>query len=174
MFLKNKGCIHLYHGEGKGKTTCAMGLALRFAHYGKKVLVIQCLKNGNSGEIHQLSRLENVTVKAEMVSNAFTWNMTEQEKVATRVLHDKFMSYARETSWDMLVLDDICAALNQNLVDKNLVEQLLDRKKDKQEIVMTGRNPPEFLLKKADYITKMCLQQHPFAGGLPPREGIEY
>lgn len=174
IFLNNNGCIHLYHGDGKGKTTCAMGLALRYAYYGHEVLIIQCLKNGSSGEIHQLNRFQNITILADKVSTNFSWNMTQQEKYETRVLHDNYLQHALSQEWDMLVLDEICAALNQDLVSEELVVALLEQKKAHQEIVMTGRNPTELLLRNADYITRMSFEKHPFSNGLQAREGIEF
>lgn len=172
----NIGLIHLYHGDGKGKTTCAMGLALRFSYSytNKKVMIIQFLKDGSSGEVQALSKLENVTILAKKATPSFTWNMTEQEKAETKILHDSEIQEAIESDFDMLVLDELCGAMSNKLIDTDLVQKLLDSKKSHQEIVITGRNPEQFIIDKADYITQMKLEKHPFEVGIPARKGIEF
>lgn len=168
------GLVHLYHGDGKGKTTCACGLALRFSSYGGKVLIVQFLKDGSSGEIQALSKLENVTVLAKKATPAFTWNMTDLEKEETLKLHNSELLEAIDSDCDMLVLDELCGAMSNKLVDVSLVQKLLDGKKSHQEIVITGRNPEQFIIDRADYITEMQLKKHPFEVGVPSREGIEF
>lgn len=169
-----KGCIHLYHGDGKGKTTTAMGLALRYSSYGKQILVIQFLKSGMSGEISQLNTFENITVIAQSVTNSFSWEMTEEEKEATKALHHSFVAATQMMPWDMLVLDELCGALTTDLIDEALVEDMLSQRQPHQEIVITGRNPKDFLLDSAHYITEFKAVRHPFTDGLPAREGIEF
>ncbi len=171
---KNIGLIHLYHGDGKGKTTCACGLALRFSSYNKKILIIQFLKDGSSGEIKALSKLDNVTILAKKATPSFTWNMTDDEKQQTKILHDNEISSAINSDYDMIVLDELCGAMSNNLIDTTLVKKLLDTKKDYQEIIITGRNPEQFILDKADYITQMTLERHPYEKGIPSRQGIEF
>lgn len=168
------GLIHLYHGDGKGKSTCAFGLALRFAFYGKKVFIVQFLKDGTSGEIEALSKFENVTILAKKATSSFTWDMTDDEKAATKRLHDKELIEAMTTDCDMLILDELCSAMSHNLVDILLVDKLLNNKKEHQELVITGRNPVELIIQRADYITHMQAERHPFDEGIPARKGIEF
>lgn len=172
--MEEKGCIHIYHGEGKGKTTCAMGLVLRFSHYGKKVLVIQCLKDGTSGEILQLKNIENVDVLAKKVSSNFTWEMTDEEKEITKKQLEDFFQIAFQGKWDLLVVDEVCSGLSTGLLDENLVKKLLELKKIHQELVFTGRNPPDFLVDVADYVTYFKAEKHPYEQGIAARQGIEY
>lgn len=164
--------LHLYHGDGKGKTTCAMGLALRYAHYGKKVLIVQFLKNGASGEVLALQTLENVTVKTKSITNTFSWLMTPEEKSQTKEAHHALLDEATETEWDLLVLDELCAALSTHMMDIERVKEFL--REVEGEIVITGRNPPDFLREIADYSTCMTLEKHPFTQGIPAREGVEF
>lgn len=171
---ENIGLIHLYHGDGKGKSTCAFGLALRFSSYGKRVMIIQFLKDGSSGEITALSKLEGVTVLAKKATPSFTWNMTDEEKALTKRLHDDEITQALSSEFDMLVLDELCGAMSNQLVDTTLVKQLLESKKPHQEIVITGRNPEQFILDMADYVTQMTQEKHPFEQGIPARMGIEF
>lgn len=170
----NIGLIHLYHGNGKGKTTCACGLALRFSSYNKKILIIQFLKDGSSGEIKALSKLDNVTILAKKSTPSFTWDMTEEEKKSTKILHDEEITHAINSDYDMIVLDELCGAMSNKLIDYNLVKKLLENKKDYQEIVITGRNPEQFIIDKADYITQMTLERHPYEKDIPSRQGIEF
>lgn len=171
---EEKGCFHLYHGDGKGKTTAAMGLALRFSSYGKQVLVIQFLKDGTSGEVAQLNTFENVTIIAQSVAQCFSWEMNEEQREATKALHHSFMAATQMMPWDLLVLDELCGALTTELIDETMVADILAMKQPHQEIVVTGRNPKDFLLEMADYITEFKAIRHPFDAGLPAREGIEF
>ena len=160
-----RGLVHIYCGDGKGKTSCAAGLALRAAHSGMQVAILQFLKDGTSHEMQALAALPNVTVLAGKVCEAFFWNMTDQEKTATRRLHDELLDKAAALPCDLLVLDEACAAVNLKLVDTDKLRALL---------VLTGRDPADFLLDRADYITEMVKRRHPFDKGIPAREGIEF
>ena len=120
-----------------------------------------------------LAALPNVTGLAGKVCEAFFWNMTDQEKTATRRLHDELLDKAAALPCDLLVLDEACAAVNLKLVDTDKLRALLDRS-DRPETVLTGRDPADFLLDRADYITEMVKRRHPFDKGIPAREGIEF
>ena len=169
-----KGLIHIYCGEGKGKTTAVMGLALRGASRGKKVMIIQFLKDGTSGEISLLSKQENVIICAGKATESFSWNMTAEEKQQTIKLHNSHLEKALAFTGDMLILDELCGACTTELLDIELVKKLIATKPEEQELVFTGRNPPQFIIEKADYITEMKMIKHPFEQGIPAREGIEY
>lgn len=169
-----QGMVHLYHGDGKGKTTAAMGLALRAAASGKRVAILQFLKDGDSHEVKMLAKLPNVTVLAGKVCSAFSWNMTPRQLQETRELHDQLLQKALELNCDVLVLDEVCGACSTNLLSMEPLQQLLEHKPQGLEIVMTGRNPQPCLLERADYITEMVKRKHPFDKGVAAREGIEY
>lgn len=172
--MKHQGCIHLYHGEGKGKTTCAMGLALRSSFYGKQICILQCLKDGSSGEVKQLATLPNVTVLAGKVTEHFSWQMTEQEKIDTKIMLEQLFQQAQRTEWDMLLLDEVCGGLSTGLLSETIVKDLIHKKPPHQELILTGRNPPPFLLEVADYCSYFQEVKHPYETGLQAREGIEY
>lgn len=164
--------IHLYWGDGKGKTTAAMGLALRALGHGRKVVIVQFLKDGSSGEIEPLRRL-GVVVYA--CSNAqFTWLMNEEEKAAARHNATAALQQALQQPWDLLVLDEACAACENNLVDRELLWQAIARSDAGSEVVLTGRTPADWMQAAADYSTQMRACQHPFTKGLPARESVEY
>lgn len=169
-----QGRIHLYCGDGKGKTTAAMGLALRAAGSGKRVAIVQFLKDGTSHEIQVLQTLPQVTVFAGKVCAAFAWNMTTQQRMDTKALHTALLQAALAQPCDVLVLDEICAAYALALVDESIVKVLVTQKPASLELVLTGRDPADFMMQAADYCTVMQKEKHPFDKGVPAREGIEF
>ncbi|MEG1874876.1 MAG: cob(I)yrinic acid a,c-diamide adenosyltransferase [Angelakisella sp.] len=169
-----KGMIHLYCGDGKGKTTAAMGLALRAAGCGMQVVIVQFLKDGSSHELRQLQLLPNITVLAEKSCGVFSWQMTPGQRQEVARLQSQILQKALSLPCDLLVLDEVCAACELNLVDTPAVQELVEHKPEQLELVLTGRNPPEFLVRQADYITEMVNKKHPFDQGVPAREGIEF
>lgn len=167
-----KGCLHVYCGEGKGKTTAAMGLALRMLGRGGKVVIVQFLKNRPSGEVLMLERLGVPVLRGK--SGGFTARMTEAERVETTWLHNENLRAALEMESDLLVLDEAAAAYEKGLVDRALLDACIQSRPEGREMVLTGRRPPAHWLEAADYITEMKNIRHPFAQGLAAREGIEF
>lgn len=158
--------IHVYHGDGKGKTTAAMGLALRMLAAGRRVVVVQFLKDGESGEARLLAEHFGVPVFAGKVSDKFTWSMTSEELAATCELHDGNLASA---------LAELEGAQEGLLVlDEALVDRALDMSARGVEVALTGRAPSRKIVEKADYITEMRCEKHPYAQGICAREGVEY
>jgi len=164
--------LHLYWGDGKGKTTAAMGLALRALGHGRKVVIVQFLKDGTSGEIEPLRRLGAVVYACPNAK--FTWLMNEEESAAARCNGTAALRQALEQPWDLLVLDEACAAYENNLVDRDLLRKAAARADAGLEVVLTGRNPADWMQDTADYSTRMRACQHPYTKGMPAREGVEY
>ena len=167
------GLVHLYWGEGKGKTTAAMGLALRSLGAGRKVVVVQFLKGGPSGEIPLLEQL-GARVFRGKAGQKFTFQMTEAERAETKALQTEHLRRALALEADLLVLDEACAAWQKDLADRDLLEQAVLEKPEVQEVVLTGRNPPDWMGEAADYITEMKCHRHPLEQGIPAREGVEF
>ena len=167
------GLVHLYWGEGKGKTTAAMGLALRSLGAGRKVVVVQFLKGGPSGEIPLLEQL-GARVFRGKAGQKFTFQMSEAEKAETKALQTENLRRALALEADLLVLDEACAAWQKDLVDRELLKQAVLEKPEVQEVVLTGREPPDWLWEAADYITEMKCHRHPFEQGIPARGGVEF
>ena len=167
------GLVHLYWGEGKGKTTAAMGLALRSLGAGRKVVVVQFLKGGPSGEIPLLEQL-GARVFRGKAGQKFTFQMSEAEKAETKALQTENLRRALALDADLLVLDEACAAWQKDLADRELLKQAVLEKPEVQEVVLTGREPPDWLWEAADYITEMKCHRHPFEQGIPAREGVEF
>ncbi|MDO5519288.1 MAG: cob(I)yrinic acid a,c-diamide adenosyltransferase [bacterium] len=170
--------VHIYHGDGKGKTTAAMGLAVRAAGVGNLVSVVQFLKGNPTGELEILSRIPEVTILRNEVNHKFTFQMTEEEKQELAVMHNLNLMQAidkiNRKECDTLILDELLDVYNMDLIDKNMVRTLLEMRPKELEIVMTGRNPDEYLISQADYITNMKKEKHPFDKGLPARRGVEF
>ena len=165
--------LHLYWGNGKGKTTAAMGLALRALGHGRRVTIVQILKDGTSGEI---APLRAAGAKVYACPNAkFTWLMTEEDKAEARAASSQALSTALAEPFGLLVLDEACAALQSGILDENLLRKATTlAKTDGREVAVTGRTPPVWLVEAADYSTEMVPHKHPYTQGIAAREGIEY
>lgn len=170
------GLIHLYCGDGKGKTTAALGLALRAAGAGKQVVFTQFFKDGSSSEIEPLAALPGVRVFHADTVRGFYRNMTatqrEQAGKDYTALFRQVTQAAQEA--DLLILDEIVSACNRGVVPEKLVTDFLREKPARLEVVLTGRNPSAALLELADYITEMRKLRHPFDRGIGARKGIEF
>lgn len=171
-----KGCLHIYCGDGKGKTTASVGLAVRAAGYGMKVLFCQCMKDGTSSEVEMLRKL-GIDYCCCTEHFGFFWRMTEEQKQeAAKAYTELFREVtrkAREEAYQLLVIDEFMSAYNHGLIDQKVaLEFLLHRPKD-LEVVLTGRDPGEEILELADYVTEMRKVKHPFDQGIPARKGIE-
>lgn len=170
--------VHIYYGNGKGKTTSAIGLSIRCAGSGGKVLFVQFLKDNNSSERKILDKIENITLYPCPESIKFLFNMTEEEKINIRefctsmFIHS--LNSAISKNYDMIILDEINCVIDNNLININLVKQYIGYNKDKIEIVLTGYALPDDLIDLADYISKIDKIKHPFDNGVNARLGIEY
>lgn len=172
------GLIHIYFGDGKGKTTAAMGLCTRMAGCEKNVLISQFLKCGDSGEIQHLKSCEFVEVLVCDKKRGFFYTMSEKEKEeTTKEIKDLFLKVTNKAvsgSINLLVLDEILDVINLGIISESDVISFLKTKPENIEVVLTGRNPSEELLEVCDYVTEMKKIKHPFDKGLNARYGIEY
>lgn len=170
--------MHLYCGNGKGKTTAAVGLAVRAAGTGKQVLFAQFMKSRKTGEIEGLKNLKNITVLRSSKKFPFYKNMTPAQKKEQASIHnqilDSIIESAQNRKYGLIVLDEITYPCQWELIDKERLFHFLLSERERTEIVCTGRNPDTFFLEHADYITEMKCIRHPYGRGVPAREGIEY
>lgn len=166
--------LHLYCGNGKGKTTAAMGLALRAAGRGKRVVIAQFLKGADSGDRFALAKLPQVTLLPVPDTVKFSFRMTEEERRAEARRYQDLLEQIRQAAQDcfLLVLDEACAAVNTGLLPLEDLLSCLDSLAC--EVVLTGRDPAPQLVERADYITSMEAVRHPFEQGISAREGIEF
>ena len=165
--------MHLYCGNGKGKTTAAMGLALRALGQGMQVVVVQFLKNGTSGELEPLKKL-GAAVYSGQPGAKFTFQMNAEEKAQATQENNVRLAEALQQPCDLLILDEICAARNSGMVDEALAKQAVLERPQHREVVLTGRNPEAWMVEAADYITEMQPRRHPYEQGIPARKGIEF
>ena len=173
-----KGLIYIYCGNGKGKTTAAMGLAIRAAGREKKVFITQFLKSGKSGELVSLDKLkEHITFLPGKPVNKFVWNMNDEEKLEAKKEHTirfrEIKEIIEKEQYDLLILDELIGTINNGFVELNEVIEFLKSKPETLEVVMTGRNPDEKLIELSNYVTEMKCIKHPFEEGIPSRIGIE-
>lgn len=166
--------LHLYCGNGKGKTTAAMGLALRAAGRGKRVVIAQFLKGADSGERFALAQLPHVTLLPVPDTVKFSFRMTEEERRAEARRYQNLLAQIRREAPGcfLLVLDEACAAVNTGLLPLEDLLACLDSLEC--EVVLTGRDPAPQLVERADYITSMEAVRHPFEQGISARKGIEF
>lgn len=171
------GLIHIYCGDGKGKTTAAVGLAVRCAGRGNKVLLVQFLKSRDSGELYSLAKLPDIEVMRGKESKKFTFQMNEEEKHALLIEHNKMFEQVLEKikngGYSLLILDEVIGALNAKVFEMPKLIEFLRHKPENLEVVLTGRNPAPKLVEIADYVSEMRKVKHPMDKGIMAREGIE-
>lgn len=174
--MREKGLVHIYCGDGKGKTSAAIGLAVRAAGRGKKVLISRFLKTDNSGEVMILKEIPGITVLPCEKSFGFLFRMNEeQKKEAASYYQEQFEKTVKMAErYDLLILDEMMASISGKMVPEERVLQFLQEKPENLEVVLTGRNPSDRLKEEADYISEILAVRHPYEQGIPAREGIEY
>lgn len=168
--------IHLYCGDGKGKTTAACGLAVRAAGSGMRVLFVQFFKSGRSSEINVLSALPGVETLAPAVHFGRFSKLTEEQKTAVSAHYASMLAdvRARAADFGLIVLDESVSACRHGMLDREALLAFLRDEGQKREIVLTGREPPEELIAAADYVTEMRKVKHPYDRGVSARKGIEF
>lgn len=174
--MQNFGLTHVYYGDGKGKTTAALGLAMRACGSGARVVFMQFLKNARTGELVSLGTLGIKVLRGR--SGGERNISTEPTDAETRAIHDANLTEAAKLVFggvcDMLVLDEGLDALRHELVDEELFYRILNERPKNVELVITGHKPVERVLEAADYVSHIAAEKHPFDRGVPAREGIEF
>lgn len=176
----DKGLIHIYTGEGKGKTTAGLGLCLRAAGSGLKVLIARFLKTNESAELQAFDRFPNVDVVANEKTFGFSrvWSKDPEKKSQAEQYYSAMLETAIGEAvsgyYDVLLLDEIMASLQLEVVDKDRLIDFLKNKPDRLEVILTGRDPLPELIEIADYVSEIRKVKHPFDKGIIARKGIEY
>ncbi|MDZ7798627.1 MAG: cob(I)yrinic acid a,c-diamide adenosyltransferase [Patescibacteria group bacterium] len=167
--------IQVYTGEGKGKTTAALGLALRALGAGFRVLIIQFMKKGDYSEIKALKKFNNLEIK-QFGSHKFIDKSKIKKEDFERA--EKGLAYAikkiKNKKYNLVILDEINVALDFGLIKKDRLIKFLKNNSLSTEIVLTGRNAHDKIIKLADLVTIMNKNKHYFDQGLKARKGIEY
>jgi len=180
--MLEKGLIQIYTGDGKGKTTAAVGLALRAAGQGNKVLIYQFLKPPSLDTGERLAlELGAIGIRAEAID--MPWDMSEslqneqavdQMRTAISEALERIAQTAEKRLYDVLILDEIVFCISKGLAELEDIKSIIDRKDPAVEIVLTGRDATGELVEMADLVTEMKKIKHPFDKGLPARRGIEF
>ncbi len=173
-----KGLIHIYTGEGKGKTTAAMGLAMRAMGQGKKVLILQFLKSGlrDSGEALAAKKLHIKFVRfKDQISPLFNpkVKISELKKSVKKAIAFSLQEI-KSGSYDLIIMDEFNNLFTNDCVTMGDVKRILGEKPATLELVFTGRGAPQELIDIADYVTETRLIKHPFTKGVKARSGIEF
>ncbi len=194
MGILEKGLVHVYTGDGKGKTTASLGLAIRGVGHGMNVFMVQFMKIGYTGEAMALKKF-GLPITFESF-NVQCKNQSDHDEEITK---GTFAGYCRECfvpnaydnpmavkafnegkkavesgKYDLVIFDELNVALNMKILPVEPVVKMVEDKPVHTEIVFTGRNAPEELLKVADYITIMGLKKHPYMKQIYARKGIEF
>ena len=174
----DKGLIHIYCGNGKGKTTAATGLAVRAAGAGRRVLIARFLKTSHSAELKAFTYIPGITVLPLEKEFGFLRTMSPEVRKEAEAYYtayfDRAVRRAVQEHYDMLVLDEINAAVSNGMVRAESLAEFLKQKPEWMEVILTGRDPVPQILELADYISEIRNIRHPFDRGIPAREGIEY
>lgn len=173
----DKGLTHIYFGDGKGKTTTGMGLSVRAAGYGYKVLIYQFMKNNYSSERKVLSQIENITILDGLEEEKFSWKLSEEEKKERIRFYENqlqmIINKAIEEKYDVLFLDEIIYTIAAGLLNENSVLEFLRQKPAHLEVILTGNSPSKEMIDMADYVSEICKRKHPYDKGEAARHGIE-
>lgn len=175
--MKTTGLIHIYCGNGKGKTTTGMGLCARAAGYGYQVLIYQFMKNNKTSERKTLEHAANITWLDGLEEEKFSFQMSEEEKEQRRSFYasqlEMIEKKVKEGHFQVLFLDEVIYTIRAGLLKEELLLAFLDRKPENLEVILTGQGPSEELVRRADYVSEICMKKHPFEKGQPARDGIE-
>ena len=175
--------IEIYSGTGAGKTSAAVGRAVRAAGHGIPVLFVQFLKDGKSGEIASLKKLDGVQVETCEDFFGFVIDMSDEQIAKTREGYDKilrkidaFCSQERgeEKLRGVVVIDEALHACRSDLLDRSELAELLKRYRDRYEFILTGSVEDKELFEIADYVTLLSNYKHPYQFGIQARKGIEF
>lgn len=168
------GLVHIYTGNGKGKTTAAFGLALRMLGNGGRVIMIQFLKSVNVYGEQRKAQECGVVVESYGLPK-FVHGKPEPEEIeAAKKALERAKEVVKSGKWDLVILDEICVALGFKMIKIEEVKELIKEKAPNTELVLTGRYCPVELYELADYITEMREIKHPYTKGVVARKGVEY
>ena len=170
------GTVQVYTGEGKGKTTAALGQALRAVGHGQKVIVIQFMKGQiNYGELRAAEGIPGLEIEQYgLPTFVERGNPSTEDREWARKGMERAREVVKEARWDMVVLDEINVAVDYGLIDLDEVIDLIKARPPEMELVLTGRYATEEVIELADLVTEMKEIKHHYQKGIQAREGIEF
>lgn len=172
---QRKGLVMINTGDGKGKTTAALGLALRASGYGWRILIIQFIKSGQGySEMEMAGHLPGVEIRATGQGLILPGKDRTPHQEAARQGWEMAKAEVASGQWDMIILDEINIAMTMNFVDPAEVAELIKNKAPELHLVLTGRGCPKEIMELADMVTVMEPWRHHADNGVPAQEGVEY
>jgi len=178
--MENKGLIIVHTGDGKGKTTAALGMALRAWGNHMRVLILQFIKGSwNYGELAAIEALPSADGCIEIRQGGLGFSQRgddakeEHRRAATELLQTAMTELKRDT-WDMIILDEFNYAYSFGFIQLDDLEKLLSVRPEHTHLILTGRNASPELIDQADLVTEMHLVKHPFQRGIKAQRGVEF
>ncbi|MEH0018802.1 MAG: cob(I)yrinic acid a,c-diamide adenosyltransferase [Desulfobacter sp.] len=168
-----KGYVQVYTGNGKGKTTASLGLAIRAAGAGLQVFIVQFMKQGDYSEIKSLSKFDNIRVEQYGAGKFVKGNPSEDEKTSCAAGYQKLCDILAAGEYDLVIAEEANVANMCGMIAEQELLHLIDLKPDHVELVFTGRGAPEPVIERADLVTEMKEIKHYYKNGVAARVGIE-
>ena len=166
--------LQIYCGDGKGKTTASLGLAVRMAGAGMKVVFVQFMKGGETAELEILKLIPDIDVMRCDKNYGFYSTLSENEKAELTACHNGLLDKAFSGDYDAIILDEINCAYRYDLIDRKKATDFILGSKDRIEVILTGRDPDTVFIDAADLISEIKCIRHPYQKGIQARKGIEY
>jgi len=181
VLMLEKGLVQIYTGDGKGKTTAALGLALRAAGQGNKVIIYQFLKPSSLdiGERKALVsfpsiKIETLNIEWDMAKSLHDLKAISEAKSAIHDTLEMLTALAAQRQYDVLLLDEIVYCFSKGLANLEDIKKLIEKRDKHIEIVLTGRGATQELIEIADLVSEIRSVKHPFDKGIAARRGIEF
>jgi len=171
---KGLGLIHIYYGKGVGKTTRAIGLAVRAAGDNRQVDFVQFMKSGTSSEVAIFRKIPNIHYRCPGKHPFIMSHGPEKIHYEHAAKALQFAFEAIDSATDLVVCDEILSTVIFDLLKKEQVLDLMERCRNKAELIMTGIDAPDEFINLADYVTEFVQIKHPYYSGARARKGIEY
>lgn len=168
-----KGFVQVYTGNGKGKTTASLGLAIRAAGAGLTVYIGQFLKQGDYSEINALNKFDNITVEQFGMGRFVKGKPSPEDMIAGKNGYDKLCKILKEGAHDVVIAEEANVAVTCNLFSEKELLSMINTKPDHVELVITGRGARQTVIEKADLVTEMKEIKHYYKNGVKARVGIE-
>ena len=168
--------IHLYIGHGKGKSTAASGLAIRLLNYGRKILLITFLKNGQSGELIWLRQNSEIKHLYQEGWQGFIKDVGQQQFQKTKKAQMALLEYALQNKddYDVIILDEFIDIISVKIIEIEEALATIKLLSDNREVIITGHQAIGAIIELADYYTEFVEHKHPFRKGVMARKGVEY
>ena len=174
--MSDRARILIFTGDGKGKTTAALGMAFRASGHDMKVLIIQFVKESDSGEIFTADTMRNISIV--QTGLGFLPEANSPKFVKHKQAAEKGLAIAAESiesgNYDLIILDEVCVAVNKGLLNEKDVAQVISKAGPKMSLVLTGRNASQGLIDLADTVSNVECVKHGYQAGIDAQKGVEF